>query len=190
MSCSSIFDIFFSLILLVLLQTCVVAITYNKDYSCYHAGSWIENTNLYYSSIFSAYTDILTSNYIPTSAAAKPTAAPTRSPAGGGISPLSTGWKVTFKGIPNYDHTITSSEISALTSRPRASTDFVSGSTTASTGDFVAFGQNIGYSTSSCSKGFWPPGPSCPAAADRSYVFTVIPAPETRSGMKHSDFYY
>jgi hypothetical protein len=31
----------------------------SKDYSCYHQHAWFENTNLYYSSYFESYTDVL-----------------------------------------------------------------------------------------------------------------------------------
>lgn len=87
----------------------------------------------------------------------KPTAKPTPqgsqggSPGGSGSSPTSgssstgasaaEGWKVTYTGIPDYDHTFTTSEVSTLNSRPKASTDFKTGATTATAGSYITFGQ-------------------------------------------------
>ena len=71
-------------------------------------------------------------------------------------------------GIPKYDVTITQDMIDNLNSRPRVSTDFIAGATTAVAGDLVEFGANIGYdsSTENCpdtgGDGYWPPGPGCP----------------------------
>ena len=160
-----------------------------KDYSCYYAESWATNTNKHYNSYFSAYTDVLTSGYISSSRRRlQPQPPPPPGGGGGGGgggtstgTALTTGWKVTFKGIPNYDHTFTASEVAALNARPKKSSDFSSGATTAKAGDYVEFGKNIGYVTTSCSNGYWPPGPSCPTASDRSYVFPIAPAPETKS---------
>lgn len=165
-----------------------------RDYSCYHAESWLVNEDMHYNSNFNAYTDIITSGFIqPTNTArrlALPPPPPGGGPGGGGGggggtgstsagTPLTTGWKVSFKGIPNYDYTITSSDVTSLNSRPKKSTDFRSGSaTTAKAGDYVKFGDDIGYSVSSCSKGYWPPGPSCPSASDKNYVFPMYPAKE------------
>jgi hypothetical protein len=97
------------------------------------------------------------------------------------LTNVTLGWKVSFTGIPNYDHRITATEINALNSRPKAATDFLSGAqTTAKVDEMIVFGQNIGYKTSSggCSLGYWPPGPGCPVATESSTVFTTTPAPE------------
>lgn len=73
-------------------------------------------------------------------------------------------------GIPKYDVTITQDMIDGLNSRPRASSDFIAGSTTAVAGELVEFGANIGYDSSNenCpttgGDGYWPPGPGCPTA--------------------------
>jgi hypothetical protein len=87
----------------------------------------------------------------------------------------------TTKQIPKYDHVFTSDDITTLNSRPSASSDFVSGSTTAVAGNTYQFGANIGYNTKSCSKGYWPPGPSCPTASSSTYSWDLTPAPETNS---------
>lgn len=71
-------------------------------------------------------------------------------------------------GIPKYNVTITQDMIDTLNSRPRASSDFIAGATTAVAGELVEFGANIGYnsSTENCpdtgGDGYWPPGPGCP----------------------------
>lgn len=94
----------------------------------------------------------------------------------------SVGWKVTFKGIPSYSRTMTAADVTALNSRPHAATDFDSGHTTATAGQVVTFGEDIGYNSNACAKGYWPPGPSCPSAYSGLYTFSTTPAPETRSG--------
>ena len=132
------------------------------DTSCLHATSWFVNTNNAYSSIFSSNVDITTSGFV-------------------NATQSTTGWKATFTGIPYYGHTFTSAEIAELNSRPDASTDFVTGQTTAVAGNFYNFGDNIGYSTKKCSLGYWPPGPGCPAEYNGSYTFPVYPSPEMKS---------
>lgn len=129
----------------------------STDYSCLHAGSWLYNSNSDYSSLFSSNTDITTS--IRSS----------------GV------WSTTTKQIPKYDHTFTTSDITTLNSRPKASTDFTTGSTTAVAGTTYSFGTNIGYKTTSCAKGYWPPGPSCPSATTATNSWDLTPAPETNS---------
>lgn len=95
---------------------------------------------------------------------------------------MSSGWKIEFTGIPDYDHTMTQDDIDTLNNRPNADTDFISGSTTASVGDVVTFAEDIGYSTDACEYGYWPPGPVCPEAYDGSWIFSLAPAPETNTG--------
>ncbi len=171
------------------------------DYSCLHWSNWKLNRNGNYSTIFSSLTDILTSNYISSSSARRrlqlpPPPSGTGGGTGGGSGPsaapstkststssststLTTGWKVTFKGIPLYYHNMSSADISKLNSRPKASTDFsTSGKTTAKAGTYYSFGSSLGYSSTGCTLGYWPPGPVCPSGSDRSYVFPVKPAPE------------
>ena len=71
-------------------------------------------------------------------------------------------------GMPKYDVIITQNMIDSLNSRPRASSDFIAGATTAVAGELVEFGENIGYNSSNenCPNtggdGYWPPGPGCP----------------------------
>lgn len=90
---------------------------------------------------------------------------------------LSSKWymQVSATGIPGYVHTMTSNDINNLNSRPHASSDFVSGATTAAVGDSVYFGEDIGYTTHSCSTGYWPPGPQCPSDMSRVSNFPLYP---------------
>ena len=95
---------------------------------------------------------------------------------------------VQSKGIPNYSTVVTSSLLSSLTSRPKASTDFRSGSApTISVGQTVNFGQDIGYKSSGCTSstttgyGYWPPGPECSTAQTTAAYFPLTPVPATSS---------
>ncbi|CAA0111560.1 Uncharacterised protein [Zhongshania aliphaticivorans] len=86
-------------------------------------------------------------------------------------------------GIPKYDTVMTQDMIDALNNRPLANSDFDAGTTTATVGDLVTFGEHIGYnsSTENCSdtggSGYWPPGPGCPTSLERGEYFTAEPAP-------------
>lgn len=87
---------------------------------------------------------------------------------------------VTSEGIPNYSVTMTSELMSELTSRPKANTDFITGSPTVAIGDVVEFGQDIGYqSRNTCETdagfGYWPPGPECPTQSTREGYFPKEP---------------
>lgn len=91
---------------------------------------------------------------------------------------------ITASGIPNHEHTLTAAEIQRLNSRPKAATDFVSGATTASAGQRVHFGEDIGYRSSGCTTGaagygFWPPGPACPTNQNRDQCFPLTPEATT-----------
>ncbi|WP_299580314.1 YHYH protein [uncultured Microbulbifer sp.] len=75
--------------------------------------------------------------------------------------------RVSATGIPDYEILVTANILNALLTRPKVSSDFVSGSPNVQVGDFIRFGQDIGYrSNASCDTeagyGFWPPGPVCP----------------------------
>ena len=131
------------------------------DYSCIHANSWLlnANNNNDYSSIFSTNTEIISSS-----------------------SSSSSLWTINFNQIPYYYHNFTASVIAALNSRPKASTDFVNGKTTAVVGRRYSFGTNIGYITIPCQLGYWPPGPVCPSAISKTISFSLQPAPEIYSG--------
>jgi hypothetical protein len=131
--------------------------TTTTDYSCLHSGSWLLNTASDTSSYFSTTTDITSS------------------------SRSSGTWSTTTNQIPKYNKLFSSSDISALNSRPKAATDFVTGSTTAVAGNTYQFGASIGYKTQSCSKGYWPPGPSCPSATSVTNSWDLTPSPETGS---------
>ena len=62
-------------------------------------------------------------------------------------------WRVTTNRIPRYDHIITSDDMSFLTTRPNAVTDFETGSPSVSEGDKVSFGDDIGYTGVGCDMG-------------------------------------
>lgn len=85
-------------------------------------------------------------------------------------------------GIPDYDRYFTTQDITFLNSRPKISTDFRSQSkTTAAAGVLVQFGDDIGYDTSGCNMGYWPPGPVCAeeqTGEDAITSFTLLPAEE------------
>lgn len=90
-------------------------------------------------------------------------------------------------GIPNYFRALSAADLRQLQSRPQAKTDFVGGQFAVSTFNQIAFGDNIGYATSSCSQGYWPPGNKCPVAAAAgtelaSHSFNLRPAAETSVG--------
>ena len=127
------------------------------DYSCLHSQSWLVNLDNDYNSYFSSSTDMTTSM-------------------------LSSGkWSTTTNRIPKYNHLFTSTDISSLNSRPKASTDFPTGSTTVVAGTTYTFGSNIGYKTQSCVRGYWPPGPSCPTSSTITNTWRLNPAVETVS---------
>jgi hypothetical protein len=87
-------------------------------------------------------------------------------------------------GVPSYRHTVTKAEYDALTTRPKAASDFVKGAPTIKAGDVVDFATDIGFnSNAQCSKlggfGWWPPGPTCPTDQQRSASFPLEPSPAT-----------
>jgi hypothetical protein len=90
--------------------------------------------------------------------------------------------QVHTNGLPDYQTTMTAADITALNSRPRAATDFTLGHTTATAGQVVRFGDNIGYRTTGCALGYWPPGPGCPTAQNKTVnipmqpIFAITPA--------------
>ncbi|MEP1384537.1 MAG: YHYH protein [Paraglaciecola sp.] len=91
---------------------------------------------------------------------------------------------VNSQGIPKYDTTITQDIVDAINNRPKASTDLVTGETTASVGDIIQFGEDVGYiSNSNCTTnagyGAWPPGPDCPTESERTVYLPVEPTPTT-----------
>jgi hypothetical protein len=92
---------------------------------------------------------------------------------------------VTTQGIPEYDVTITQDMVDVLNDRPKASSDFTDGTTTAVAGDLVEFGADIGYISTgdNCDTtggyGYWPKGPACPQADEREVYFPTDPTPTT-----------
>ncbi len=131
------------------------------DYSCVHSSAWKLNKNGNTNSLYSATTDVSSS----------------------AMSSNDLTWSVTATRIPDYTHPFTSGEILTLNTRPKASTDFTSGKTTAVAGGISTFGANIGYKTSppGCSQGYWPPESVCPVKASLSLTWNLQPAAETRT---------
>lgn len=96
--------------------------------------------------------------------------------------------QVTTDGLPSYETEITQALLDELNSRPLASTDFVTGAPTVSVGDVVAFGEDMGWNSTGCSRqgtdegaGYWPPGPECPEALDRTFIFPAEPSVATET---------
>ncbi|WP_289031317.1 YHYH protein [uncultured Paraglaciecola sp.] len=94
---------------------------------------------------------------------------------------------VSSQGIPEYDVTITQDMIDSLNARPKASSDFTDGATTAVAGEIVEFGADIGYISTgdNCDTtggyGYWPKGPACPQADEREVYFPTEPTPTTEA---------
>lgn len=90
---------------------------------------------------------------------------------------------VRTSNVPGYTVEMTQELIDGLNTRPRASTDFTAGATTARAGQIVVFGEDIGYvsSTVNCNDtgeyGYWPPGPNCPLDQDFEAYITTDPKP-------------
>jgi hypothetical protein len=146
-----------------------VAPTTVLDYSCLHANGWLLNAqnNYDYSFLFSAYTEILSSF---------------------GVSSSST-WQISSSQIPFYNLNVTAAIISSLNSRPYASSDFSNsgGRTTARLGKISSFGSSVGFVSSTCSTGYWPPGAdTCPVPANAAPIFTLRPAAEVSVGSRYS----
>ncbi len=157
------------------------------DYTCLHSYSWSVNTNSHYNTKYATSTAITTSAYYSTAkfralsdVELESNVAPFAGPPAT-VNPT-VGWGITYTGIPNYDHTFTAEEVSTLNARPKASTDFKTGKTTAAVGQLITFGKDIGYSSTSCTDGYWPVGPGCPAKYSGSTKFNLQPAPEIASG--------
>jgi hypothetical protein len=92
--------------------------------------------------------------------------------------------RVQASGVPDYEVAMTADMIAELNARPKAATDFVTGSTNATVGEIISFGEDIGYrSNMSCraggGRGYWPPGPVCPEDVDHDGFFTRDPQPGT-----------
>ncbi len=151
-----------------------------KDLSCLHSTSWLVNTDGSYNSIYQSLTDVQSSAYVKvatTTPKVKQTLANPPPPT------EVSGWKVRFSTIPNYGRVFTASDITALNSRPKASTDFDNGATSVTAGQFVEFGADIGYNSATCTtSGYWPSGPGCPAAGNETKTFNIFPSPEAASG--------
>lgn len=85
------------------------------------------------------------------------------------------------ESIPDFEIVITDEIVAELNNRPKASSDFSTGSTSANVGDTVVFGQDIGYgrANDNCDEtggtGYWPPGPACPIMQSKEAFFTQSP---------------
>ena len=89
--------------------------------------------------------------------------------------------QVHTNSIADYYTTMTANMIQELNSRPRAATDFRQGHTTATVGQVVRFGDDIGYNSAGCNLGYWPPGPGCPTAQNRTFNFPMQPLRATQT---------
>jgi hypothetical protein len=152
--------------------------SYNQDYACYHAYSWMENTDKSYSTNIGSFTDVISSSYTTSRRKLHTHASKSKNDKSVKAAALTTGWEVTFTGIPSYTRNVSAWDMSLLNSRPNKATDFKTGATTVSVGTTVNFGDNIGYKSQACTKGFWPPGPDCPEELSGDYIWPLEPAPE------------
>lgn len=91
-------------------------------------------------------------------------------------------------GIPNYSITFSQDDIDTLNARPLATTDFKTGAPTVAAGDSVNFGDDIGFDSTGCERdgidegaGFWPPGPECPEATEKSMTIPAVVTESTDS---------
>lgn len=66
---------------------------------------------------------------------------------------VSGDWKVTTNRIPKYDHVMTDADMTFLTTRPNAATDFTTGAPIVNSGDTLVFGQDVGYTGQGCDMG-------------------------------------
>src|SRR5437868_10668094 len=89
--------------------------------------------------------------------------------------------QVSTHSIADYYTTMTGQLIQDLNSRPRASTDFRLGHTTATEGQVVRFGDDLGYNFRPCTLGYWPPGPACPSSQNRTSNFPMQPLQATQT---------
>lgn len=90
---------------------------------------------------------------------------------------------VETEAIPDFEIIITDEILDELNNRPKASSDFSTGSASVNVGDTVVFGQDIGYgrANDNCNEtggtGYWPPGPACPIMQSKEAYFTLSPTP-------------
>ena len=87
---------------------------------------------------------------------------------------------VQSSGVPNYTVQLTQEDVDELNGRPKVTSDFLGGQTSAAAGDSVLFGQDIGYTGAGCTMGYWPPGPSCPANVNHRVYFPLAPQPSAQ----------
>lgn len=122
------------------------------NYAALHAASWLINRINQVNVYFHAATDIITS-----------------------AANSKNGWDVKFNGIPSYAVNMTDDLIRQLQHRPKASTEFINGAPNVTEGKLYEFGEGVGYRSSRCRSGFWPPGPGCPHSKTRHLVFPLAP---------------
>jgi len=92
-------------------------------------------------------------------------------------------WTIRSNGLPSYTVTLDAEEIAALNARGNAASDFATGQTTAEVGVTYDWGADIGYQSAQygCADGagfgWFPPGPACPAAAEKTLQLPASPTP-------------
>ncbi len=97
--------------------------------------------------------------------------------------------KVVASDMPNYETEITLPHVTFLNTRPLqvdGTPDFENGVPGQSNGTsyldesdvgtLIAFGEDIGYISSSCGMGYWPNGPDCPGDAELEFYFPLTPS--------------
>ena len=146
----------------IVLRTMILVTTDTIDYSCQHTQTWLFN-NLSINANFGLKTDI---QYSGTS-----------------FTEIDT-WQIQTYGIPNYvSYLLTTTDISTLNNRPKAATEFRSGTTSAVSGVGYSIGSDMGY-TMQCSLGYWPPNVPCVSKTlgSRSLSVSLLPKYEASSG--------
>ena len=91
----------------------------------------------------------------------------------------SSSWAIQTFGLPSYSLNVTAAVIRALKSRPSIQTDFHHGLIRLKPGQFVSFGDDIGFVNPNCHRGFWPAGSYCPRRILQRYAFPLIPVADT-----------
>jgi hypothetical protein len=143
------------------LQLFFLVTTATLDYSCQHGQSWLLN-NVSVNVNFGLKTGIQSSRF---------------------SSIVSDTWIVETYGIPNYSsYLLTTADISTLNNRPRKSTEFISGATSAVRNMGYNIGDDVGY-TRKCSLGYWPPNLPCVSTTlgSRSLSISLLPKYEASS---------
>lgn len=166
----------------------------NVDYFSLHEKIWLLNKNNHYNTLFLAFTDISSSNYIKYDESNLERLISKDIQ----LNISTMFWKIRFSGIPNYDQFIASKTITSLNTRSNAYIEFQNGLTKLKANDFIRWGDNIGYTIveedhlqdkNHCNYGYWPPNTTCPHAYSGEYSFPLNPSIELNTGIIKSYYY-